>query len=70
MWDVYTISITTGHPEQICSKLGVHKEVFHDLIAALQKGGLRSSKHVFLEEQLMTFLYTCVIGLSLHNVSE
>src|ERR1700737_3514921 len=34
-----------GHPERIRSELGEHKEVFHDLIAALQKGGLKSSKH-------------------------
>jgi len=62
--------LLTGHPERIRSELGVHKEVFHDLIAALQKGGLKSSKHVFLEEQLAIFLYTCVTGLSLHHVSE
>ena len=62
--------LLNGHPERICNELGVHKEVFLNLITALQEGGLRSSKHVFLEEQLAIFLYTCVTGLSLRHVCE
>jgi len=58
------------HPEHICCELGVHKEVFHELIAALKAGGLQSSRHISLEEQLAIFLYTCMTGLSLHHVSE
>ena len=59
-----------GHPKRIHCKLGVHKEVFHELIAALKAGGLQSSRHVSLEEQLAIFLYTCVTGLLLRHVSE
>jgi len=66
----WVCELLNGHPERIRNELGVHKEVFHGLITALQEGGLRSSRHVFLEEQLAIFLYTCVTGLSLRHVSE
>jgi hypothetical protein len=59
-----------GHPERIRNELGVHKHVFYSLIAALEESGVTSSRHVFLEEQLAIFLYTCVTGLSLRHVSE
>jgi hypothetical protein len=59
-----------GHPERIRNELGVHKHVFEGIITALQQAGLHSSKHVYLEEQLAIFLYTCVTGLSLNHVSE
>lgn len=66
----WVCELLNGHPECIRNELGVHKEVFLNLITALQEGGLRSSKHVFLEEQLAILLYTCVTGLSLHHVCE
>ena len=59
-----------GHPECICNELGVHKHVFHTLVEELQLAGHRPSKHVYLEEQLAIFLYTCVTGLSLQYVCE
>jgi len=62
--------LLNGHPERIRNELGVHKHVFNGLIVALQQAGIHSSKHVFLEEQLAIFLYTCVTGLSLRHVSE
>ena len=62
--------LLSGHPERIRNELGVHKEVFNNLISILQEAGLRSSKHVFLEEQLAIFLYVCVTGLSLRHSSE
>jgi hypothetical protein len=62
--------LLNSHPEWIRSELGVHKHVFNGLIMALQQAGVHSSRHVFLEEQLAIFLYTCVTGLSLHHVSE
>jgi hypothetical protein len=62
--------LLNGHPERIRCELGVHKEVFHSLVMALQEGGLGSSRHVFLEEQLAIFLYTCVTGLSFRHVGE
>ena len=62
--------LLNGHPECICSKLGVHKHVFSGLITALQQARISLSKHVYLEEQLTIFLYTCAAGLLLHHVSE
>jgi hypothetical protein len=62
--------LLNGHPERIRNELGVHKDIFYGLIDALQKGGIRSSRSVFIEEQLTIFLYTCVTGLSLRHVSE
>ena len=62
--------LINGHPECICNKLGVHKHVFHALVEDLQLVGYKHSKHVYLEEQLAIFLYTCVTGLSLLHVCE
>lgn len=62
--------LLNGHPERIRKELGVHKHVFHALIAALQGAGHVSSKSVTLEEQLAIFLYTCVTGLSIGHVCE
>jgi len=66
----WVCKLLNRHPECIHCELGVHKEVFHELISALKSGGLQSSRHVSLEEQLAIFMYTCVTGLSLHHVSE
>ena len=54
--------LISGHPECIRNELGVHKHVFHALMEEMQ--------HVYLEEQLTIFLYTCVTGLSLWHVCE
>ena len=64
--------LLNGHPEHIHNELGVHKHVFHSLIASLDQYGVTSSPqgHVSVEEQLAIFLYTCVIGLSLCHKSE
>jgi hypothetical protein len=62
--------LLNGHPERIRNELGVHKHVFLRLVAALEEHGVISSKHVYIEEQLAIFLYTCVTGLSLRHVSE
>ena len=62
--------LLNGHPERIRNELGVHKHVFLGLVAALEQCGVTSSKHVYIEEQLAIFLYTCVTGLSLRHVSE
>ena len=62
--------LLNGHPKRIRNELGVHKHFFDGLIVALQQAGIHSSKHVFLEEQLAIFLYTCVTGLSLRHVSK
>lgn len=62
--------LLNGHPERIRNELGVHKHVFCGLISALEQSGVTSSKHVYIEEQVAIFLYTCVTGLSLRHVSE
>ena len=59
-----------GHPERICTELGVHKEVFHLLIRELQSMGHGNTRYVTLEEQLAIFLYTSVTGLSIRHVGE
>jgi hypothetical protein len=62
--------LLNGHPERIRNELGMHKHVFHRLLSDLSDAGVCSSRHVYLEEQLAIFLYTCVTGLSLRHVSE
>ena len=59
-----------GHPEHICTELGVHKDVFHALVRELQSMGHSDMRYVTLEEQLATFLYTAVTGLSICHVGE
>ena len=59
-----------GHPERIRNELGVHKHVFCALVEELQLAEHGPSKHVYLEEQLAIFLYTCVTGLSFWHVCE
>ena len=62
--------LINGHPEHIRNELGVHKHVFHALIEELQLVGYKHSKHIYLEDQLTIFLYTCVTGLSLQHVCK
>ena len=62
--------LINGHPEHIHNELGVHKHVLHALVEELQLVGYKHSKHVYLEEQLTIFLYTCVTGLSLQHVCK
>jgi hypothetical protein len=66
----WVCELLNGHPECICNELGVHKHIFKGIITALQQAGLHSSKHVYLEERLAIFLYTCVRGLSLNHISK
>ena len=66
----WVLELLNGHPERICNELGDHKNVFNALIKELELAGYVSSKHVYLEEQLAIFLYTCVTSLSLHHVCQ
>jgi hypothetical protein len=66
----WVLELLGGHPERIRNELGVHKNVFHDLVKSLHNGGHGPSRLVSLEEKLAIFLYTCVTGLSLRHVSE
>jgi hypothetical protein len=62
--------LLTGHPERIRNELGVYRGTFVLLIKALQAMGLKSSRHVTIEEQLSIFLYTVVTGLPCSHVGE
>jgi hypothetical protein len=62
--------LLTGHPRRIRTELGVHRSTFILLVKSMQKLGLRSSRHVSIEEQLAIFLYTVVTGLSCVHVGE
>ena len=66
----WVCELLNGHPERIQNELDVHKHIFLGLVAALKQHGMTLSKHVYIEEQLAIFLYTCVTGLSLCHVSE
>ena len=56
--------LLNGHPEHICTELGVHKEVYYALIEELQSMGHGDTRYVTLEKQLAIFLYTSVTGLT------
>ena len=59
-----------GHSDCIYCELGIRKEVFLELIHMLHSFGITGSKYVTLEEQLSTFLYMCVTGLTIHHTGE
>jgi hypothetical protein len=59
-----------GHPERICTELGLHKEAFLALIQELRSMGHGDTRYVTLEEQLAIFLYTSITGLSIRHVGE
>ena len=62
--------LLNGHPERICTELGVHKHVFIALMHELRAIGYVDSKFVTLEEQLAIFLYGSVTGLSVRHLGE
>jgi hypothetical protein len=62
--------LLTGHPERIRVELGVYRSTFAILFKAMEKCGVRSSRHVSIEEQLSIFLYTVVTGLPCTHVGE
>ncbi|KAF8842574.1 hypothetical protein BDN67DRAFT_883072, partial [Paxillus ammoniavirescens] len=59
----WVMELLTGHPGHICCELGMHAEVFSQLITELRDLGHTNSKFVSLEEQLAIFLYMSVTGL-------
>jgi hypothetical protein len=66
----WVLELLNGHPECIRNELGVHKHIFCGLIDKLKLAGNGPSRHLYLEEQLAIFLYTCVTGLSLFHICE
>ena len=67
---IWVIELLAGHPECICTKLGVHKHVFYAIIDELHELGHTDSKFVTLEEQLAIFLYCSVTGLTVRHLGE
>jgi len=59
-----------GHPEHICTELGMHKPAFRQMVFELCHMGHSDTKYVSLEEQLAIFLYMCVTGLMIQHVGE
>lgn len=66
----WVLELLSGHPERIRCELGVHSEVFVQLVGELRAIGHSNSKFVSLEEQVAIFLYTSVTGLSIRHVGE
>jgi hypothetical protein len=62
--------LLAGHDRRIRSELGVHKEIFQELLESLTRGGIGPSKHVTLEEKLAIFLYICVTGITFRHAGE
>jgi hypothetical protein len=62
--------LLTGHPRRIQTELGVSRSTFVLLLKSIQALGVKSSRHVSVEEQLAIFLYTVVTGLPCTHVGE
>jgi hypothetical protein len=62
--------LLNGHPERIWTELGVHRQVFIQLIEELREVGLGDTQYMTLEEQTAIFLYFCVTRLTTHHVAE
>ena len=54
-----------GHPARIQCELGVSRDIFLELVAALESFGHGDSKYVKIEEQLAIFLYMSITGLTI-----
>ena len=59
-----------GHPERICTELGVHKEVFLTLVEELRSMGHGDTRSITLQEQPAIILYMSVTGLSVRHTGE
>ncbi|EGO04354.1 hypothetical protein SERLA73DRAFT_27924, partial [Serpula lacrymans var. lacrymans S7.3] len=53
----WVMELLDGHPDCICSELGIDREVFRKLIRLLKNNGYVDPKHILIEEQLAIFLY-------------
>jgi hypothetical protein len=68
--EAWLLELLCGHPNRICTELGVSLEVFSNLVQELRDIGYQNSRNVSLEEQLAIFLYMCVTGLTIRHVGE
>ena len=67
---MWVLELLGGHPEHICTELGVHLHVFYAIIDELHELGHSGSKFVTLEEQLTIFFYCSVTGLTVRYLGE
>ena len=51
----WLLELLTGHPERIHTELGMHSEVFKELVSVLRSYGHRNTQSVSLEEQVAIF---------------
>jgi hypothetical protein len=68
--EAWVQELLTGHPNRIRNEFGVYRQTFIILVQTLREIGIRSSRHVTIEEQVGIFLYTAVTGLSSTHVGE
>ncbi|KIK15227.1 hypothetical protein PISMIDRAFT_115486, partial [Pisolithus microcarpus 441] len=62
--------LMNGHPNHIGMSIGISLEAFSTLINVLNQVGIVQWDGISVEGQLGIFLYTFIIGLSLHLLSE
>ena len=67
---MWVIELLAGYPECIHTELGVHKHVFYAIIDELCELGYTDSKFVTFKEQLATWLYSSVTGLTVRHLGE
>ena len=67
---MWVLELLAGHPECICTQLGVHSHVFYAIVDKLHALGYTDSKFVTLEEQLAIFLYCSVTSLTVRHLGE
>ena len=67
----WVLELMNSHPDHIKINLGVPLDGFSALVQVLECNGITESQNgVLVEEQLGTFLYTCVTGLLSQLVGE
>ena len=64
------IKLILGHPDHIHCEPSIDTHTFKEVTLELHSHGHKCSTKVFLEEQLMMFLYTCVTGLPIRHIGE
>ena len=67
---IWVLELLGGHPECICTEVGVHTHVLYSLIDELHSFSYTDSKFVTLQEQLAIILYCSVTGLMVRHMGE
>ena len=64
------VKLILGHPDHIHCEPSMDAHTFKEVTLELHSHSHKCSTKVFLEEQLMMFLYTCVTGLPIRHIGE